>query len=116
VAIVEDDASMRRSLERLLTAHGFHTESFASAEALLDSETFPTIGCAVIDIDLGGMDGIQLRCLLSVSHRDIEVIFITAMDDPLIEAKAIEAGCIAYLRKPFDTWLLIDSIKSVLAE
>jgi FixJ family two-component response regulator len=115
VAIVENDPSMRRSLERLLTAHGFHVEGYASAEAFLTRLSASAVDCALIDVDLGGMNGIELRRRLSASEPNLHVVFITAIDDERIEAEAVRAGCAAYLRKPFDVWHLIGAIEKVLA-
>jgi FixJ family two-component response regulator len=115
VAVVEDDPSMRRSVERLLNAHGFPTEGYMSAENFLGRDSASEIACVVLDIHLGGMSGIELGRRLKGSDAGVPVIFITAVDDDAIELRATQAGCVAYLRKPFPAALLIDAINKALA-
>jgi FixJ family two-component response regulator len=115
VAVVEDDPSMRRSVRRLLNAHGFVTEEYSSAEDFLRYSAATEINCLVLDIDLGGISGIELQRRLRASGSKLPVIFITALEDGALEAEATQAGCIAYLRKPFPANLLIDAINSASA-
>jgi FixJ family two-component response regulator len=115
VAVVEDDPSMRRSIERLLNAHGYKTEGYGSAEGFLERDIAGDIGCAVLDIHLGKMSGIQLRCRLRDTGSSLPVIFITAVDDETLEEKALESGCVAYLHKPFAAKLLLSAIDEALA-
>ncbi|UVC13368.1 response regulator transcription factor [Mesorhizobium onobrychidis] len=114
VAVVEDDSSMRTSLERLLNAHGFLTQGFSSAEAFLHRDTTSRIGCLVLDIHLEGMSGIELRQRLKDAGSRLPVIFITAVDDAALEQQGAKAGCIAYLHKPFPAALLIDAVNRAL--
>ena len=111
IAIVEDDASMRKAVERLLNAYGFATETFASAEAFLSRDPLCDPACLVLDVQLNGMSGIQLRAHLQASGSSIPVIFITALDNEYVEAAAKRAGCLAYLHKPFSPDLLIDNVR-----
>ena len=115
VAVVEDDPSMRRSVQRLLNAHGFLTEEYPSAEAFLSRNAANKIGCLVLDVDLGGMSGIDLQRQLKESGSKLPVIFITALEDGAQEAEAARAGGIAYLHKPFPGALLIDAVNKALA-
>lgn len=114
VAVVEDDPSMRRSIERLLNAYDLTTQSYASAEEFLGSGGADTASCLVLDIHLGGMSGLELRARLTALESTIPVIFITAIDDQKLESQAIESGCFAFLKKPFDAALLIDAINKSL--
>jgi FixJ family two-component response regulator len=114
VAIVEDDPSMRTSVERLLNAHGFATEVYSSAEAFLRREAASRIGCIVLDINLGGMSGIELRRHLKGAGSRVPVIFITAVDDKALELEGTEAGCVAYLHKPFPAASLIGAVNKAL--
>lgn len=114
VAVVEDDPSMRRSIERLLNAHGHQTHGYASAETFLESDFAATIGCLVLDIHLAVMSGIQLRRWLRDSGSRLPVIFITAVDDETLEVEAREAGCVAYLRKPFAAKFLLSAVDGAL--
>jgi FixJ family two-component response regulator len=115
VAVVEDDPSMRRSIERLLNAHGYKTEGYDSAERFLESGSSASIGCLVLDIHLANMTGIQMRHRLRESGSSLPVIFITAVDDDLLEAQAFESGCMAYLHKPFAAKLLLSAVEEALA-
>ena len=110
VAIVEDDASMLKGLARLLSAHGFATEVYTSAEAFLAAAAASAAGCLVLDINLGGISGIELRRRLAAAGSRLPVILMTAIDSDVVRKEAAEAGCIAYLRKPFPARQLIDAI------
>jgi FixJ family two-component response regulator len=108
VAVVDDDASMRVGLERLLQARGFDTEIFPSAEAFLAAAS--AADCLLLDIHLGGMGGFELHRRLSCAGSRLPVIFMTAFDDDAAREKAVSLGCVAYLRKPFAGQLLVDAI------
>ena len=111
IAVVDDDASMLKSIERLLGAYGFATRVFASAEAFLDLKARADIDCLLLDIHLGGMSGIELRHRLTASGCQLPVIFMTAFDDEATRIQAQTAGCSAFLHKPFAADLLIGAIK-----
>ena len=115
VAVVEDDPSMRRSIERLLNAHGHQTHGYASAETFLESDFAGAIGCLVLDIHLADMSGIQLRRWLRDFGSGLPVIFITAVDEEALEAEAREAGCVAYLHKPFAAEFLLSAVNEALS-
>ena len=111
IAIVDDDASMLKGIERLLGAHGFVTRVFASAEAFLDVNGVADVDCLLVDIHLGGMSGIELRHHLTASGCKLPVIFMTAFDDEATRMQAQSAGCIAFLHKPFVADLLLGAIE-----
>jgi FixJ family two-component response regulator len=115
VAVVEDDPSMRTSVERLLNAHGFVTAAYSSAEGFLNRDSANQIDCVVLDIHLDGMSGIELRRRLTALGSKVPVIFITAVDDGPLEQEALQAGCVAYLQKPFPAASLIGAINKTLA-
>jgi FixJ family two-component response regulator len=115
VAVVEDDPSVRRSISRLLNAHGFVVELFPAAEAFLDRDPDVRVACVVLDIHLPGMSGLELRSLLRTADPTLPVIFITAIDDDAVKTAAIQMGCAAYLRKPFAPELLITAVTDALA-
>ncbi|MGO4840087.1 response regulator transcription factor, partial [Rhizobiaceae sp. 2RAB30] len=114
VAVVEDDPSMRRSLERLLSAHGFPTEGYASAESFLGRGPASEAACLVLDIHLGDMSGLELRRLLITSDPGLPVIFITAIDDEALMRVAQKLGCSAFLHKPFPAASLIAAVTSAM--
>ena len=114
IVVVEDDAGMRKAIERLLRAGGFHCVSFASAEALLQSGAADTTACLVLDVHLPGLSGFQLQRQLMASGRKSPVIFITANDDAASRAEARRIGRVAYFGKPFDGNALLREIRRAL--
>jgi FixJ family two-component response regulator len=113
IAIVEDDPSMLQGLYRLLSAHGFRVDRFPSAESFLGDVAKCEATCLVVDIHLGGISGIELKRQLASSGSDFPVIFMTAIDSETTRQEAFDAGCVAYLRKPFRANLLIEAINRV---
>jgi DNA-binding response OmpR family regulator len=100
VAIVDDDASLCRSLGRFLRASGAQPSAYASAEAFLANDRRPQFDCLVLDVQLGGMSGIELpRQLMAKVDARPPFIFITAHDDKERRASGKAAGCAAYFRK-----------------
>jgi FixJ family two-component response regulator len=102
VAIVDDDAAMRKSLVRLLGATGYETVAFASAQEFLDSDASSRAQALVLDIHLEGMSGIELQRQLRADGSTLPVVFITAYDQEATRAEAVAAGCVAYLSKTLD--------------
>ena len=111
VAIVDDDASMRMSIERLLRTKGYATIAFASAEEFLRGAGVDGAVGLVLDIHLAGISGIELRRRLAAAGSTTPVVFITAHDDEKTRDEALAAGCVAYLRKPFDAAQLIAALE-----
>jgi FixJ family two-component response regulator len=115
VALVEDDASVRKAIVRLLTVAGFQTIAFDSAEAFLDaSETPKRNGCVVIDINLPGLSGFELHERMCAT-ASLPVVFITAHDEPSVRARYQQSGAIAYLVKPFPAEELITAVRKALS-
>lgn len=114
IAVVDDDASIRRSVGRLVNAYGFANVEYASAEAFLLRDPAVVIDCLVLDIDLGGISGIELQRRLKETGVDLPVIFITALEDDRLRTAAEGEECIAYLRKPFAGSVLIAAIRKAL--
>jgi FixJ family two-component response regulator len=115
VAIVEDDPNMLRATTDLLDAHGFATVAFTSAEDFLTHGIAKGVDCLLLDIDLGGMSGIDLRRQLRASGSALPTIFMTAIDDDATERQALASGCTAFLRKPFPPGALVDAIRKAMA-
>lgn len=115
VIVVDDDASLLKSVARLLARHGIESRTFASAEELLESDSVQTATCLLLDIHLGGISGIALQRRLAASGLKWPVIFMTASDDEVTRKEAMDAGCIAYLRKPFACQVLLDAIEKAVA-
>jgi FixJ family two-component response regulator len=115
VAIAEDDPSLRRSVRRLLNAHGFAVEEFPSAETFLGRDPDSRVAFVVLDIHLPGMSGLELRSRLTAAGSPLPIIFITAIDDDAVKIAAVQLGCVAFLRKPFPAELLIGAVTNALA-
>ena len=113
IAIVDDDQSFREALQSLLTLIGFRAAIFTSARNFLDSPQFPNVSCAILDVSMPGMDGLELQRHLVATHR-IPVIFITDLRDAKTREQALRNGAISYLNKPFSEETLIDALNSAL--
>jgi FixJ family two-component response regulator len=115
VIVVDDNAGFLKGVARLLAHNGIESRTFASAEALLESGSAQTATCLLLDIHLGGISGIELQRRLAASGSKCPVIFMTANDDEATRNDAVDAGCIAYLRKPFARDVLMDAIGKAVA-
>ena len=115
VIVVDGNAGLLKSVVRLLAHHGIDSRTFASAEALLASDGVQTATCLLLDIHLGGISGIELQRRLAATGSKRPVIFMTASDDEATRNEAMDAGCIAYLRKPFAGQVLLDAIGKAVA-
>src|ERR1700738_4041159 len=102
VIVVDDNAGFLKGVARLLAHNGIESRTFASAEALLENGSAQTATCLLLDIRLGGISGIELQRRLAASGSKCPVIFMTGNDDEATRNEALDAGCIAYLRKPFE--------------
>jgi|ERR1700691_3386638 FixJ family two-component response regulator len=113
IAIVDDDQSFREALDSLLTLIGFRTAVFASARNFLDSPQFPKVSCAILDVSMPGMDGLELQRHL-VATRPIPIIFITDLRDTMTREQALREGAISFLNKPVSEETLVDALNSAL--
>jgi len=114
VAVVEDDASMSHALARILRLAGYQAATFVSGEALIRDDGGAEADCLVLDVQLPGMSGFELRDYLVQAGTTAPVIFITAYDDAEAQALAVRANAL-YLTKPFTGKTLIDAIARALA-
>jgi FixJ family two-component response regulator len=114
IAIVEDDASYRRALERLLRASGFEAYTFASAEEFLDSAAPESHGCLILDIHLPGMSGFDLLDRLAASSQLRPAILITGQYQESLRERACRIPDSVYLRKPLIGTVLLDAVRSLL--
>jgi CheY-like chemotaxis protein len=115
VIVVDENAGFLKGVARLLAHNGIESRTFASAEALIESGSAQTATCLLLDIHLGGISGIELQRRLAASGSKCPVIFMTANDDEATRNDAVDAGCIAYLRKPFARDVLMDAIGKAVA-
>jgi FixJ family two-component response regulator len=110
VYIVDDDASVRRSLSRLMRAHGFDARCFASPQQLLDEVTCGHYGCILLDMTVSEMTGTQLRARLKEMKIDMPIIATSARHDPAAREGAYRIGARFFLSKPVDDHALLDTI------
>jgi FixJ family two-component response regulator len=113
VVVVEDDPSSRTSLGRVLRAGGFDTALYTSAEEFLSSPPDPDPICLLLDIQLGGLSGLELQRRLMARGSRVPFIAITAFDDEHAREEAKELGCVAYLRKPCEGHTIVELIRSL---
>ena len=114
ISIVDDDESIRVATMRLLRLHGFVVHTFVSAEAFLQSPLVNGTSCLIADVQMPGMNGIELQERLVQQGHNTPVIFITAFPEERHRTRAMEAGAVSFLRKPFDAQSLIDCIDEAL--
>ena len=112
VAIVDDDASVRRSSRRLIRALGYRAEAFGSAEEFLHSGEVKNAACLILDVRMPRMDGLELQRRLAGSA--IPIVFITGRASEEEERRALRAGAVAFLRKPVDKQALLRVLGAVL--
>jgi FixJ family two-component response regulator len=115
VCIVDDDASLRRSLRNLLSSVGFPVQTFDSAEAFLDARPEDSVGCVVLDVRMAGMSGLDLLKHLVASGSRIPVIMLTAHADEDTRRRSLEAGAVAFLEKPVRSAALLDAVRTALS-
>jgi FixJ family two-component response regulator len=111
VAVVDDDESLCRSLGRLLRAADILPISYGSAEAFLADTRHPQFDCLVLDVQLGGMSGIELAQRIVAEGGHIPIIFITAHEDAEAHAAAEAVGCVAYFRKTDSGAQVLEAIR-----
>jgi FixJ family two-component response regulator len=114
VFVVDDDTSVRRSLERLFRLAGWEVQGFASAEEFLLHDLKGDQACVIADIHLGKMRGLELQAALGTRAEGMHFVFITGVDNPEMEAAARAQGA-AFLRKPFDVEALMNVVERCLA-
>ncbi len=114
IFIVDDDASVRRSLALLLEANGYPVETYASAEAYLARETYHGTGCLILDINMTGKSGMELQEELMTIEPYLPIIFITANGNVHLSVETIRKGAINFLEKPFKEEELLKSVSEAV--
>lgn len=115
VYVVDDDASIRESLSSLLRSAGMRVEVFPSALAFLDQTRFDPFACVVLDVRMPGLDGFGLQERLAAIGQDIPIIFITGHGEVPLAVRAMRAGAIDFLNKPFEDTDLLGAIELALS-
>ncbi len=111
VFVIDDDASVRKSLSRLLRSRGVVVETFASAELFLERGQFDGVGCIILDIRMPGLDGMALQDQLSKADYSMPLIFITGHGDIPMSVRAMKKGAVDFLPKPFDDEELLQAVR-----
>jgi FixJ family two-component response regulator len=114
ISIVDDDDALRNSLDDLIRSFGFRAEGFPSAEAFLSSNPGRETACLILDVRMPGMNGLDLQRQIVAANLRIPIIFITSHADDAARARALEAGAVAFLYKPFREQELLDAIDAAL--
>ena len=114
IFVVDDDASMREALQRLLRSVGLPVTTFASAREFLQHRGADVPGCLVLDVRLPGLSGLDLQHELAAAQMDLPIIFITGYGDIPMTVQAMKAGAVEFLIKPFRDQDLLDAIQQAL--
>ena len=114
VAIVDDDDLIRGALQGMLKSVGLRSQAFASAEEFLASGQQHETACLIADIRMSGMSGLELQAALNDQQRRIPTIFITAHGDEKMRMRALKAGALEFLAKPFDDEVLLEGVRAAL--
>lgn len=114
IAVVDDDDSVRESLQGLLESIGFAVETFSSARSFLDSAALTTIDCLILDVRMPGMRGPDLQRELARRGCRIPIVFITAHGDEEIRPRVLSEGAVDCLLKPFSEEALLSALRSAL--
>ena len=117
IAIVDDDESVCRAMSRLLRSLGMDTDTFTSGDEFIKHiETVRAFhpDCVVLDVQMPGMNGLEVQELLVRSENPLPVIFITAHDEMSVRKRALQAGAVAFLRKPFNDEVFVNTLNEAL--
>jgi FixJ family two-component response regulator len=114
VFVVDDDVSVRESLELLARCEGWQPETFASAQEFLDHPRVLVPNCLVLDVSLPGLNGLDLQQLVARDRTDMPIIFITGHGDVPMTVQAMKAGAVEFLTKPFRDDVLLTAIRAAL--
>jgi two-component system response regulator FixJ len=114
ISIVDDDESLRTAIKRLIKSIGLGVEDFATAEEYLNSDSSQDSACLIVDLRLPEMSGLELQSRLLTSNRRVPIIFISANGDGHARTRALEAGAVDFLQKPFSENDLFRAINSAL--
>ena len=110
LSVIDDDASVRTATNNLLRSHGYTVHTFASAEEFLRSARLDDTWCVIADVQMLAMSGVELQGLLAAQGYRLPFIFITAFPEETIRARALKAGAICFLSKPFAGPTLINCL------
>lgn len=116
IAVIDDDESIRKTTRLLIQSFGFQAVALQSAETFLKSAQLRETSCLIVDVQLPGMNGLQLQRHLASEGCKVPIIFITAYDNSESRQQAMQAGAVAFLSKPFSDNLLLQTIRATLRQ
>jgi FixJ family two-component response regulator len=114
ISVIDDDDSLRGSLENLIRSVGLRVQGFSSAEAFLGSNQVHETSCLILDVRMHGMSGLELQRQMVLAGSQMPIIFITAHQNDDWRTQALEAGAVAFLYKPFHEEELLNAIDAAL--
>jgi FixJ family two-component response regulator len=114
IAVVDDDAAIREAIQSLLRSVGLRVAVFAAAEDFLQAGQRQATACLILDVRMPRMSGIELQQRLATAHDPMPIIFITAHGDEETRARALRAGAVAFLDKPFSDEVLLQAVQAAL--
>src|SRR3979490_2359089 len=114
ISVIDDDASVRAATNNLLSSHGYLVHAFASAEEFLQSARLDDSSCVIADVQMPAMSGLDLLTHIRAQGYTLPFIFITAFPEENVRARALKAGAICFLAKPFAGPVLINCIETAL--
>ena len=114
VFVVDDDPSVRTALELLIGSAGLESVTFATALDFLASPSVSVPSCLVLDVSLPGIDGLELQTRLGIQRSKVPIIFITGHGDVPMTVRAMKAGALEFLTKPFDDEVLLETVRAAL--
>jgi FixJ family two-component response regulator len=114
ISVIDDDASVRAATNNLLSSHGYLVHTFASAEDFLQSAHLDGSSCIVADVQMPGMSGLDLLTHMRAQGHSAPFIFITAFPDDSVRARALRAGAICFLAKPFAGPALVNCVETAM--
>jgi FixJ family two-component response regulator len=115
VYVVDDDPSVRRGVGRLLRLAGYQVRTFGSADEFLEGGEFDAAGCLILDVRLPGASGLELQETLAARGSSLPVVFITGHGDEAMHLRALKAGAVDFLQKPFSERTLLAAVGEALA-
>ena len=114
ISIIDDDPFVRTATDGLVRSLGYRAATFASAEDYLQSDRINDTACVITDVQMPGLNGVELQSLLIARGNCTPMIFITAFPEEKVRRRALEAGAVGFLSKPFDDEQLIEHLQTAL--
>jgi FixJ family two-component response regulator len=115
VIVIDDDPSVRKSIKRLLEAHGHSVQTCGSLDEFAAAGSIPQVGCVVLDLNLPGIDGLEIQAKLAVLAPTLSIVFLTGYGKVSASVRAMKAGAVDFLEKPVRAGMLIPAVEQAIA-